>query len=41
MSLNVPVDRERVKATLVDGILTVVLPKAEECLPKKISIDIA
>jgi HSP20 family protein len=41
VSLNVPVDRERVKATLVDGILTVVLPKAEECLPKKISIDIA
>jgi len=40
VALNVPVDRERVRATLVDGVLTVVLPKCEGCVPKKISIDV-
>lgn len=41
VGLNVPVSRDRVKAALTDGILSVVLPKAEECRPKKISIDVA
>lgn len=40
VSLGVPVTREAVKASLADGILEVVLPKAEEVKPKKISIDV-
>ncbi|MBU1249032.1 MAG: Hsp20/alpha crystallin family protein [Proteobacteria bacterium] len=38
--LNVPVAREKTKASLVDGILTISLPRAEEARPKKISIDV-
>lgn len=38
--LNVPVDREAVSATLTDGILTVVLPRAEEARPRKIDVSI-
>jgi HSP20 family protein len=41
VSLNVPVERDKVRASLVDGVLTVVLPKCEDCKPKKISIDVA
>lgn len=41
VALNVPVDRDRVRATLTDGVLTVVLPKCEGCIPRKISIDVA
>ncbi len=41
VALNMPVDRDGVKATLKDGVLTVVLPKCEECKPRKISIDVA
>lgn len=41
VNLNVPVDREKVKATLVSGVLTVVLPKSDEVKPKKIAIDVA
>jgi len=41
VSLNVPVDRDGVRATLADGVLTVTLPKCEECKPRKISIDVA
>jgi len=41
VALNVPVDRDRVAATLVDGVLTVVLPKAAASAPRKISIDVA
>ncbi|MGE4290763.1 MAG: Hsp20/alpha crystallin family protein [Desulfovibrio sp.] len=37
--LNVPVDRERIKASLKDGVLTVTLPRAEETKPRKISIE--
>ena len=33
------VDAEKVKATYKDGILTVVLPKAEEAKPKQIEIN--
>jgi HSP20 family protein len=38
VSLNTPVDREAVKASLKDGLLTVALPKAEESKPRKITI---
>ncbi len=41
VGLNVPVNRDAVKATLVDGVLTVTLPKCSECIPRKISIDVA
>jgi len=41
VGLNVPVDRDKVRATLTDGVLTVVLPKCESCKPRKISIDVA
>jgi HSP20 family protein len=41
VGLNVPVDREKVRATLTDGVLTVVLPKCESCRPRKISIEVA
>ncbi len=40
VALNVPVDREKVSARLLDGVLTVVLPKAAASVPKKISIDV-
>ncbi len=40
ISLNVPVEREGVKASLSDGILTVTLPKTTASKPKKISIDV-
>ncbi len=39
ISLNVPVDVDRVKAKMKDGVLDVVLPKSEEAKPKKISIE--
>ncbi|MBA4358405.1 MAG: molecular chaperone Hsp20 [Desulfovibrio sp.] len=39
--LNVPVDREKVRATLTDGVLTVVLPKSAGSIPRKISIEVA
>ncbi len=41
VSLNVAVERDKVRATLADGVLTVVLPKSGEALPKRISIDVA
>jgi len=39
VNIGVPVDRDRVTATMADGILTVTLPKAEEVKPKTISIE--
>lgn len=41
ITLGIPVDRDKIKARLADGILEVTLPKAEEVRPKKISIDMA
>lgn len=38
VTINAPVDREKIKATMKDGLLQIVLPKAEEFKPKKISI---
>jgi len=39
LSLNAPVDREKASAKLKDGILSIVLPKAEAVKPKKIEIE--
>ena len=39
-SLPVNVDPEKINATLVDGVLTVELPKREEAKPKSIPIGI-
>jgi len=41
VSLNVPVDRDKVRATLKDGILDIELPKTEAVRPKKIDIAIS
>lgn len=41
INLNLPIDRDAVKATLADGLLTVVLPKAADVKPRKIDIEIA
>ena len=41
VALNVPVDRDAVRAVLVDGVLTVTLPKCSECLPRKINIEVS
>lgn len=40
INIGVPVDRERVTATMVNGVLTVTLPKSEEVKPRTISIDV-
>lgn len=40
INIAVPVDRDKVNASLVDGILTVTLPKSEEVKPRSISIDV-
>ncbi len=41
INLNLPIDREGVKARLVHGVLEVSLPKAEVVTPKSISIESA
>lgn len=40
LALPTQVDGEKVKATYKDGILTVVLPKAEEAKPKQIHVNL-
>jgi len=40
ISLPCSVDAEKIKATYNDGVLTVVLPKAEEAKPKQIPITV-
>jgi len=40
LRLGKAVDEKKVKATYKDGILELVLPKAEEVKPKKISVDV-
>lgn len=39
ISIGVPVKRDEVKANFKDGVLEVVLPKAEEIKPRKIAIE--
>ena len=39
LQLNVPVDVEHIEATFEDGVLTLVLPKAEEVRPKVIKVQ--
>lgn len=41
VNLNVPIDREGVRARLVNGVLEVTLPKTEEVKPRNISIESA
>jgi HSP20 family protein len=38
--LNVSVERDRVTASLANGILTVTLPKSEDTKPRRVSIDV-
>jgi HSP20 family protein len=38
LRVNVPIDVTRVEATFEDGVLTVVLPKAEEVKPRVIQV---
>jgi HSP20 family protein len=40
ITLNVPVDRNNVKAKAENGILRITLPKAEEVKPRRISIEL-
>ncbi len=40
LTLPLPVNREQVNATHKDGILKVVLPKAEEAKPKQITVSL-
>jgi HSP20 family protein len=41
LTLPVPVNRDEVNATYKDGILKVVLPKAEESKPKQITVSLS
>lgn len=40
VNIGVPVDRDKVSASMKDGVLTVTLPKSEEVKPRTISIDV-
>jgi len=39
VTINSPIDRDRIKASLKDGVLEITLPKSEDLKPRKISID--
>ncbi|MFP4107583.1 MAG: Hsp20/alpha crystallin family protein [Desulfonatronovibrio sp.] len=39
VSMNVPINPDEVKAKMKDGVLEIVIPKADEAMPKKISIQ--
>lgn len=41
LRLGTQVDEKKVKANYRDGVLELLLPKAEEAKPKKISVDVA
>lgn len=41
LTLPYPVQTDKVKASYVNGVLTISLPKAEELKPKAIKIDVA
>jgi HSP20 family protein len=40
LRLDTHVDEKKIKATYKDGVLELVLPKAEEVKPKKISVEV-
>jgi HSP20 family protein len=40
VALPVPVNADAVKANYTDGVLTVILPKAEEAKPKQIAVSV-
>jgi len=39
LQLNVPVDAEKITASVEDGVLTLTLPKAEEAKPRTIQVQ--
>jgi len=39
LTINVPVDHEKVEAAFENGVLTVTLPKAEAARPKTIKVE--
>ena len=39
LTLNVPVDGDKIEATVQNGLLTIVIPKAESAKPKTIKIS--
>ena len=41
VNIHSPIDRDKVVATMKDGLLQVMIPRSEASRPKKISIDIA
>lgn len=41
LTLPIPIQADKVKATYRDGVLTIQLPKAEELKPRAITIDVA
>jgi HSP20 family protein len=41
LTFNVPVNSDAIEATFSHGVLTLVVPKAEELLPKQIKIQVA
>jgi len=41
VNIHAPIDRDKVTATMKDGLLEIIIPKSEASKPKKISIDIA
>lgn len=41
LRLGIPIDEKKIKASYKDGVLELILPKAEEAKPKKISVDVA
>jgi HSP20 family protein len=38
IGLPIPIDAERVEATLKDGVLTLTLPKSQSAKPRKIDV---